>query len=232
MIPLRVLLRRNCKGFCSQRICKAVALLVLAITAALPASAQVQAGSSGSQAAASAAATPKVSTTGKLTFEAASVRPSTQRTIIGWEFLSHTSNAAPPPGGLFSWNVPLTFLILFAYDIRSQQESSSMMNSLPKWAQMPENSYAIEARAEGNPIRDDVRQMVRSLLEDRFQFAAHIEKRDGQIYALVVDKPASGLKSHPEGAPCTLSPSQTDENKYPHAYPSYKPFNYPQLPPR
>jgi uncharacterized protein (TIGR03435 family) len=31
-----------------------------------------------------------------------------------------------------------------------------------------------------------------------------------------------GLKPHPEGAACALSPSQTDENKYPHAFPSYK----------
>jgi uncharacterized protein (TIGR03435 family) len=31
-----------------------------------------------------------------------------------------------------------------------------------------------------------------------------------------------GLKPHPEGAPCALSPSQTDENKYPRVLPPYK----------
>jgi len=69
-----------------------------------------------------------------------------------------------------------------------------------------------------------VRQMVRSLLEDRFQFAAHVEKRDGQVYALVVAKSGLGLRLHPDGAPCTVSSSQADENNYPHAYPSYKTY--------
>jgi uncharacterized protein (TIGR03435 family) len=67
-----------------------------------------------------------------------------------------------------------------------------------------------------------VRQMVRSLLEDRFQFAAHMGKREGQVYGLVVAGPGFALKPHPEGAPCTLSSSQVDENKFPHVYPSYK----------
>lgn len=92
--------------------------------------------------------------------------------------------------------------------------------ALPKWAQ--DDWYTIEARAEGNPSRDDVRQMVRSLLEDRFQFAAHMGKREGQVYALVVARPGFALKPHPEGAPCTLSSSQVDENKFPQVHPSYK----------
>jgi uncharacterized protein (TIGR03435 family) len=89
---------------------------------------------------------------------------------------------------------------------------------------MPDGWFTIEARAEGNPTRADVRQMVRSLLEERFQFAAHFEKRDGQVYALVVSKPGLGLKPHPEGAACTLSSSQVDVKRYPHAYPPYKAF--------
>jgi len=64
--------------------------------------------------------------------------------------------------------------------------------------------------------------MVRSLLEDRFQYSAHLEKRDGQVYALQVVKPGLGLKPHPDGAPCTLSPAQMGEKQYPHAYPDYK----------
>ncbi len=64
--------------------------------------------------------------------------------------------------------------------------------------------------------------MVRSLLEDRFQFAAHFEKRDAEVYTLVVARSGLRLKPHPEGAPCTLSSSQIDDNKYPHADPPYK----------
>ena len=196
-------------------------LLMLAI--AIPFSAAAQAQAAGSQAPAPAPATPATSAAGKLTFEVASVRPSTRKFVgIGMDFLNPLSDEAPPKGGLFSWNVPFISLVDFAYDIRTIQEGRSMAESLPKWAQMPDGWFTIEARADGNPTRADVRAMVRSLLEDRFQFAGHMETRDGQVYALVVDKPGPGLKPHPDGAPCALSSSQTDENTYPHAYPGYK----------
>jgi uncharacterized protein (TIGR03435 family) len=136
------------------------------------------------------------------------------------DFLDPGSEAAPPPGGLISWNAPLTVFIDFAYDLRSPQQRREAWQGLPKQEQ--EKWYTVEARAEGNPTRDDVRQMVRSLLEDRFQFAAHLEKRDAQVYALEVARPGLGLKPHPESAACALSSSQVGENKYPHAYPSYK----------
>ena len=198
---------------------KAAALLMLAIAVAPPGSAQAQAGGSGGQHASSVPARPKTSAAGKLTFDVASVRPGTQGAMKGMDFLDSGSEVAPS-GGLFSWNVPLALLINFAYDLRSPHARREAGQGLPKWAQ--EKWYAVEARAEGNPTRDDVRRMVRSLLEDRFQFAAHFEERDTQVYALQVARPGLGLKPHPEGAACALSPSQTDENKYPHAFPSYK----------
>jgi uncharacterized protein (TIGR03435 family) len=169
---------------------------------------------------AAAPATPQASATKKLTFDAASVRPSSLiNAAIGGDFLDPASEQAPPKGGLFSWNVPITFLVNFAYDLRPRVKRNGDWDGLPKPVQ---GWYTIVARAEGNPTRDDVRQMVRSLLEDRFQIVAHIENSDGQVYALVVDKPGLGLKPHPEGAPCELPPSQADDKRYPHAYPSYK----------
>jgi uncharacterized protein (TIGR03435 family) len=167
---------------------------------------------------ASVPARPEKSATGKLTFDAASVRPSAQEfDLKGMDFLNPAGDEAPPQGGLFSWKVTLPWLINFAYDLRSSQERRGAREALPKWAH--DDWYTIEARAEGNPTRAEVRQMVRSLLEERFQFAAHFEKREGQVYALVVAKPSPGIKSHPEGAPCTLS--SLTVNKYPHISPSY-----------
>jgi uncharacterized protein (TIGR03435 family) len=196
------------------------AMLILAIAAALPVSARSQYARA-SQAAAYAPASPLTGETGKLEFDAASVRLSKQEfSLRGVEFLNPASDAAPPPGGLFSWNVSLPWLINFAYDLRSSQARREAREALPKWAQ--DNWYAVEARAEGTPSRDNVRQMVRSLLQDRFQLAAHLEKRDGQVYALLLDKPRTGLIPHSAGTPCTLSPSQVDEHKYPNVIPSYK----------
>jgi uncharacterized protein (TIGR03435 family) len=169
---------------------------------------------------AAAPATPQASATKKLTFDAASVRPSSLiNAAIGGDFLDPASEQAPPKGGLFSWNVPITFLVNFAYDLRPRVKRNGDWDGLPKPVQ---GWYTIVARAEGNPTRDDVRQMVRSLLEERFQFSAHIEKRAGQVYELVIAKPRLGLKPHAEGAPCALSSAQVSEVNYPHAYPPYK----------
>jgi len=202
------------------RLCKAAALLTLTIAVALPACARGQAGGNSGQPSPSTPANTETGVAGKLTFEVASVRPGAQGARIGMDFLDPGSETAPPPGGLYSWNAPLAVLINFAYDLRSPHARREAGQGLPKWAQ--EQWYTVEARAEGSPTRDDVRQMMRSLLEDRFQFAAHFEERDTQVYALQVARPGLGLKPHPEGAPCALSPSQVDENKYPHAYPPYK----------
>lgn len=202
----------------SNSVCKAAALLMLGITISLPACAQLQAGGNSGRPVMSAPASLETSAVSKLSFEVASVRPSTQEFVLkGMDFLNPAGSEAPPLGGLFSWNVTLPWLINFAYDLRSGQERHGAREALPKWAQ--DNWYTIEARAEGNPTRDDVRQMVRSLLEERFQFAAHVEKRKGQVYALVVAKLGVGLKPHPQGAPCTLS--TLNANKYYHVSPSY-----------
>jgi uncharacterized protein (TIGR03435 family) len=170
---------------------------------------------------AGAVGSPVAGGAGKLAFDAASVRVSSRKFVaIGWDFLDPVSNEAPPRGGLFSWNVQVGVLINFAYDLRGVPVRMQALSGLPKWAH--EEWYTVEARAEGNPTRADVREMVRSLLADRFQFAAHMEKRQGEVYLLEVAKPGLGLKPHTEGEPCTLPASLTDDHKYPHAYPPYK----------
>jgi uncharacterized protein (TIGR03435 family) len=198
----------------------AAVLLLLVSASALPAGAQAQRSGNSGQPAGSAAGSPVAGVATKLTFDAASIRPGQKFLIKGGDFLDPSSKAPPPPGGLFSWNVPVLWLIDFAYDLRALPLKREAGSALPKWAQ--EEYYTIEARAEGSPTRADVREMVRSLLEERFQFSGHLEKREGEVYELDVAKPGLGLKPHPEGADCTLASSLMDENKYPHAYPPYK----------
>ena len=196
------------------RTLRRTAVLLLLSLAAHRTAAHAHAQQNGAKTAASSAN----SEAGELKFDAASVRPSTQQFVLkGMDFLNPASDEAPPQGGLFSWNVTLPWLINFAYDLQSAQERRGAREALPKWAQ--DDWYNVEARADGNSTREGVRQMVRSLLEDRFQFAAHLEKREGQVYALVVARAGSGLKPHAEGDPCALSPAQA--NKYPQVSPSY-----------
>jgi uncharacterized protein (TIGR03435 family) len=196
-----------------------VALLTFTVATALPICAQVQ--SAAEPRAVSDPHNQAKDVAAKLSFDAASVRQSAQGSDLkGVDFLNPASDAAPPPGGLLSWNVQLPWLINFAYDLRSSQMRRTAREALPKWAQ--DDLFTIEARVEGSPSREDVRQMARSLLKERFQFSAHIGKRERQVYALVVSRPGFGLKPHPEGAPCTLPSSQEDEKKYPHLSPSYE----------
>ena len=209
-------------GGCSRvrgLVCGAAAgLLVLVGAGALHAQAQVS-----GQASAAVAGGPVAGAGGKKAFDVASVRVSSRKfVIIGSDFLDPVSNKPPPPGGLFSWNVQIGWLIDFAYDLGGIPVRAEARSGLPK--PMQGEWYAIEARAEGNPTRDDVREMVRSLLAERFQFTGHMEKRQGEVYALEVAKSGLGLKPHTEGAPCTLPAAMMDENKYPHAYPPYKQF--------
>jgi len=169
----------------------------------------------------SAIAQPAPTAAHKLEFDAVSIHSGRKFVMIGSDFLDPVSKMAPPRGGLFSWNIQLVALIDFAYDLRSYQLRKEAFEGLPKpYNTMQDGWFAIEARAEGNPTRDDVRQMVRAMLEERFHFAAHTEKRDGDVLALIVDKPGL-LKPHTGGDTCTLPSSVTDNKRYPHAYPPY-----------
>jgi uncharacterized protein (TIGR03435 family) len=152
----------------------------------------------------------------KRTFEAASVRPGPKFVANGWDFLDPV-NKAEPRSGLFSWNTPVGNMIAFAYDLRSQQVKSAMWMELPKWAQ--DEWYTVEARADGTPSREEVRQMVRSLLEERFKLAVHAGTHEGQVNALTVVRPGVGLKPHADSAPCDVAMPPADR-----AYPAYKDF--------
>ena len=84
----------------------------------------------------------------------------------------------------------LRCLIMEAYKFRNFQVSIPAVNEL-------ENTfYDIVAIApEGTePTRDEFRRMLQTLLADRFQLKAHMEKKQMPVYALVVGKGGPKLK--------------------------------------
>jgi uncharacterized protein (TIGR03435 family) len=90
----------------------------------------------------------------------------------------------------------------FAYKIPEPQ-GQAIQSQLPKWATT--NRYDIEARASGNPTKNQVRLMMQALLADRFKLALHYETRQVPVFALVLDKPGKlgpRLQPHSENAPC------------------------------
>jgi uncharacterized protein (TIGR03435 family) len=120
----------------------------------------------------------------KLNFEVASVKRS--RTVGGEYIISS--------GRLTLSNRTLKGLICLAYGIENFQVAGS-----PAW--FDSNKYDIVAKAPGNANRTELLLMLRSLLVERFHLAAHPEKRDVAVYALVVDGKGQGLKPSPPGTP-------------------------------
>lgn len=143
---------------------------------------------------------------GKMEFDVASVKqsaPGTNQRRI--EYMSPL-DGPPLKGGLFSANAPLITYVMFAYKV-DLTDFESLVKHLPTWAMV--DLYDIEARAEGNPTKDQVRLMMQSLLEDRFKLAHHTEVREAPVYALATDKAdklGPQLQPHPANSPCVEKP--------------------------
>jgi len=136
----------------------------------------------------------------KLEFEVASIRKGEERSR-GTVFLMGT---AQPKSSLFSANAYIESYIRFAFGITDTGLSSETGKTLPTWAH--KGQWDINARSERTPTRDELRRMVRSLLEERFKLRTHYETRRLAVTELVLAKPGQpgpDLKPHPQGAPCT-----------------------------
>jgi uncharacterized protein (TIGR03435 family) len=144
---------------------------------------------------------------GKKSFDAASVKLDTGE-FRPPSFPLDNGNAFNP-GGHFSADFGVIAYVQFAYKIRfTQQQMGAMQASLPKW--VFSDRYAIEAKADGLPTKDQMRLMMQSLLAERFQLAVHFETQQTAVFALTLVKPGKpGLKlrPHSEGPPCEDSPA-------------------------
>jgi bla regulator protein BlaR1 len=135
---------------------------------------------------------------GRVAFEVASVKPSMEfRPPL---FPLDVRNAKSP-GGRFFARASLWIYIAFAYKLSPPDERQQAQ--LPKWVST--DLFEIEARAQGNPTKDQMRLMMQSLLADRFKLAVHFESREAAVFDLVLvkpTKPGPKLRPHAEGPPC------------------------------
>lgn len=108
-----------------------------------------------------------------------------------------------PTGGLFSAaNMSLSSYIAFAYKLTFNQ-ARLLSSQLAKWA--VQDRFDIEARAKGNPTKDQMRLMLQSLLLNRFKLAVHFETTQIPVSELVVAKPprlGPQLRPHIDDPPC------------------------------
>jgi uncharacterized protein (TIGR03435 family) len=140
-------------------------------------------------------------------FEVASVKPNSTGA-------AHTNvplgpgNVFTPTGGYLSLvNYPLMALIGFAYKITGDQEQYLR-------AHVPDSvlsdHFDVEARAAGNPTKDEMRLMMRSLLADRFHLVLHHETRQAPVIALLLakaGKTGTRLRQHPQDSSCSTVPT-------------------------
>jgi uncharacterized protein (TIGR03435 family) len=117
-------------------------------------------------------------------FEAATIKPSKDQP-------GH-SGSHSRTGMIVLTGQTLKGLICAAYQVKDFQVSGG-----PKW--MDGDRFDINARAEGAADGPQLKNMLQTLLADRFQLVFHHEQKIGPAYALVLVK--SGLKIKPvEGA--------------------------------
>lgn len=149
----------------------------------------------------------------QLTFDVASVKANKSSDPPRANFPLGPGDVYVPNGGFFNAsNFPLLTYIFFAFKVKGNQ-AQYLQPELPVW--VTSDRFDIQARASGNPGKDDMRMMMRSLLRDRFGLKFHYETREVPVLAFVLAKPGKTgpqLRKHEEGSPCPKeAPSQAQQ---------------------
>src|SRR5579863_7929265 len=127
-------------------------------------------------------------------FEVASVKPNTSgdnRIMI-----------RPPLGGRFTAiNARLKTLIVVAYKLQDFEISGG-----PAW--IDTDGYDVTAKAtDGNAGMDQLRPMLQTLLENRFQLKVHRETKEVPVYELLAGKNGPKLPEAKEGGCTPMNPN-------------------------
>lgn len=132
----------------------------------------------------SATADWEIAAGGKMSFDVASVKPNKLHGQAHSNFPLGAGDTYSPNGGLFSaQDNPLLVYMMFAYKVASLND----LHDIPDW--VGSDNFDIEARAQGNPTKDQMRLMMQSLLADRFKLSMHAENQTKPVYELVLSKP-------------------------------------------
>ena len=142
-----------------------------------------------------------------MAFDVASVKPNTSNAPANSRFPLGPGDAYVPNGGLFAaTNQTLIVYLRFAFKL-----GQSDLSDLPAW--IYNDRFDIEARAQGNPTKDQTRLMMQSLLADRFKLTRHTERRTKPVFNLMLSKVGTTgpqLHSHAADDSCaTASTPQT-----------------------
>ena len=155
-------------------------------------------------------------TTAKVAFEVASIKAAPPLLTLVQEIqsgkrgigsLQQNVNDARADFGY----MPLNNLIMYAYKLKAHQIIG------PDW--MTSEAFEIHAKLPEGASKDQVPEMMQSLLAERFKFVAHRENNEQPIYALIVSKDGLKMKEAVEEVaasaenPAEASPGQGNAAK-------------------
>ena len=145
-------------------------------------------------------------------FEAASVKlspPIDQTKPPSFECTGGPGTVDP---GLFACSyTTLQRLIIEAYDLRSFQ--------VPDTAPRERSFYDISARVPPGTTRAQFQLMKQNLLADRFKLVFHYDKKDAQVYDLIVVKSGSKMKASPPDVPTQPGKPATSRERDEYGFP-------------
>jgi uncharacterized protein (TIGR03435 family) len=84
---------------------------------------------------------------------------------------------------LMAINVSVRNLITFAYDLHERQVLDE-----PGWASSEKYEIVVKPDVPGQPNIQQMKQLIRKVLEERFQLQFHTEKRELSVYAITVSE--------------------------------------------
>ncbi len=144
----------------------------------------------------------------KMEFDDASIKQNISNDPAHTNVPLNDAALAPPNGGLLSAvGFPLFAYLGFAYKLDVYQIRGFVFSQLPEWAST--ERFDIQARAHGDPTRDQMRLMMQTLLANRFKLAAHMETRHLPVVELFLNEPGKTgpqLRPHSDDPPCAEIP--------------------------
>jgi uncharacterized protein (TIGR03435 family) len=143
----------------------------------------------------------QTATTTPLAFDVVSVKPAAPGTFPLVPAFMRDKGA--PILGQQRLAAPVSLLIGYAYHMQVS-ETSDAFRKQPDWVKS--RVYTVTFRADGEPTRDQVREMMRTMLAERFGLQIHEFTREGIVNTLSMIKPGvlgPNIKPHSEGAGCS-----------------------------
>ena len=151
-----------------------------------------------------------------LAFETASVKLAPPGASVTQSGLMMPSNHAPMPRGLLRLTSPVSVWIFFAEGLDDMMEYTRLVASLPPWTR--QQLYTLTARINGEPTREQLQQMMHTLLVERFALREHVETLNGPVLRLVQVKAGTlgpALKPHAADVACEADAARRSQAPVP-----------------